>query len=468
MAGGERSRSGSREPRSSGSRAPDAAQRGEPGETADTKTAGARDGAADGGASLLARDARHLWHPYTPHGVERAPLPVVSARGARLRLADGREIVDAISSWWTSLHGHGHPRLVAALAEQAAALDHVLFAGATHEPAVRLAEELVALAPAGLSRVFYSDDGSTAVEVALKIAYQSWVLAGEPQRTVFVALEHGYHGDTFGAMALGDPVPFFEPYAPFAFEVRRVPPRAEALAAALDALGPRACAFLVEPLVQGAGGMRFHDAAFLRAARALCDERSLPLIADEVMTGFGRTGRVFACERAGIAPDLLCLAKGLTGGILPLAATLATERLFEAFVAPVRSRFLPHGHSMTANPIGCAVALASLALLREERTPERLDALGFSIESRLADLATHPRVRGLRRLGGIVAYDLAPPAGEPEGYLSSLTPRLRAAALEAGVLLRPLGNVVYALPPACTEEADAERIALAMRRLAEG
>jgi adenosylmethionine-8-amino-7-oxononanoate aminotransferase len=343
----------------------------------------------------------------------------------------------------------------------------VLFAGATHEPAVRLAEELVALAPPGLTRVFYSDDGSTAVEVALKIAYQAWVHAGEPQRTVFVALEHGYHGDTFGAMAVGDPLPFFRDFAPFAFEVRRVPPRAEALAAALDELGPRACALVVEPLVQGAAGMRLHDASFLRAARELCDAHGLPLVADEVMTGFGRTGRVFACEHAGIAPDLLCLAKGLTSGMLPLAATLATERLFEAFLSRDRARFFPHGHSMTANPLGCAVALASLELLREERTPERLDSLGRSLEAELSDLARHPRVRELRRIGGIVAYDLVPPAGEPAGYLSSLAPRLRARAIELGVLLRPLGNVVYALPPACTSEAELRAIAQAMRALAD-
>lgn len=415
---------------------------------------------------LRARDARSLWHPYTPHGADAAPLAVAGAHGARLVLEDGRELVDAISSWWTCLHGHGHPRLVEALRRQAETLDHVLFAGATHEPAVRLAEELLALAPSGLARVFYSDDGSTAVEVALKIAYQAWVHAGEPQRTVFVALEHGYHGDTFGAMAVGDPVPFFEPFAPFAFEVRRVPPRAEALEATLAQLGPRACAVLLEPLVQGAAGMRFHDVAFLRAARVACDAHGVPLIADEVMTGFGRTGRTFACEHAGITPDLLCIAKGLTSGMLPLAATLATERLFEAFLSSDRSRFFPHGHSMTANPIGCAVALASLELLREERTPDKLEALGHALFEELADLAERPHVHDLRQRGGIVAFDLAPPPGEPAGYLSSLTPRLRALAVEHGVLLRPLGNVVYALPPACTDANERARIAEGMRALA--
>ena len=416
---------------------------------------------------LRERDARHLWHPYTQHGVDKEPLAVKGTKGARLILEDGRELIDAISSWWTCLHGHGHPRMVEAIRKQAETLDHVLFAGATHEPAVRLAEELVDLAPNGLSRVFYSDDGSTAVEVAMKIAYQSWVHAGEPQRTVFIALEGGYHGDTFGVMSVGDPVPFFEPYAPFAFEVRRIAPNEADLRQALDELGSKACALLFEPMVQGAAGMWMHDASFLKAAREACDEHSIPLIADEVMTGFGRTGKTFACEHAGISPDLMCIAKGLTNGMLPLAATLATERLFEAFLSNERANFFPHGHSMTANPIGCSVALASIEVLREDNTPLQLEAIGRHIHEGLIDLADAPHVGNLRRLGGIVAFDLTPPANEEAGYLSSMTPRLRAKAIELGVLLRPLGNVVYALPPACLSESDAQATIGAMRALAD-
>lgn len=415
---------------------------------------------------LNRRDARHLWHPYTQHGSDPAPLPVVGARDALLRLADGRELLDGISSWWTCLHGHGHPDLVEALTRQALELDHVLFAGATHEPAVALAEELLSVAPAGLERVFYSDDGSTAVEVALKMVVQSWVHAGEPQRNVFVALEGSYHGDTFGAMSVGDPVPFFEPFAPLLFDVRRVPAEAGALTAALDELGPRAAAFLVEPLVQGAAGMRMHDAAFLRAARAACDDRGLPLIADEVMTGFGRTGELFACSNAGIRPDLLCLAKGLTGGMLPLAATLATERLFESFLATDRSRFFAHGHSMTANPIGCAVARASLTLCGKNDVPARLDAIGRRIEAGLEELHGDEHVSDLRRTGGIVAFDLRPPEGDEAGYHAAVAPRLRALAAEEGCLLRPLGNVVYALPPACTTDEQCDHIARTMIAMA--
>jgi len=417
---------------------------------------------------LVERDARVLWHPYTQHGVERDPLPVVRAAGAWLELADGRRVLDAISSWWACLHGHAHPRISSAIAEQARTLDHVLFAGATHAPAVELAERLLALAPRGLARVFFSDDGSTAVEVALKIAAQAWVQRGEPQRTVFVALEGGYHGDTFGAMSAGDPEPFFRPFAPFLFAVRRVPPDAARLEDALAELGPRAAGVIVEPLVQGAAGMRMHSAEFLRAARALCDRHALPLIADEVMTGFGRTGALFACARAGVAPDLLCLGKGLTGGTLPLAATLATQELFEAFLHHERARFLAHGHTFTANPIACAAALASLELCRLEDVPARLERIGAEIERGLAELGDDARVLELRRTGGIVALELAVEPGDHAGYASALAPELRHRALEHGVLLRPLGNVLYALPPACLTDGECALVAATMRALVRG
>jgi len=407
-------------------------------------------------SDLVSRDARVLWHPYTQHGLERDPLPVVGARGAWLELADGRRLLDAISSWWACLHGHGQPAIAAAIARQAAELDHVLFAGATHEPAVRLAEELLALVPPGLTRVFYSDDGSTAVEVALKMVAQAWVQRGEPQRTTFIALEGAYHGDTFGAMAAGDPDPFFAAYSPFLFEVRRIAPHAEDLAHALEQLGTRAAGLILEPLVQGAAGMRFHGVDFLRPARELTEQAGVPLIADEVMTGFGRTGALFACGRAGIAPDLLCLGKGLTGGTLPLAATLVREELFEAFLHHERSRFFPHGHTFTANPIACAAGLASLELCRSLDVAGRLERIGAAIERGLEPLREDPRVRDLRRLGGIAAFDLVT-AGA--GYLSPLGLELRSLAIARGVLLRPLGNVLYALPPACTNEAECARIA---------
>ena len=409
-------------------------------------------------SGLSERDAEVLWHPYTQHALEREALPVVGARGALLELEDGRELIDAISSWWTCLHGHGEPRLIEAMGRQVERLDHVLFAGCTHPPAVELAEALLAVTPPGLSRVFYSDNGSTAVEVALKIAFQAWVHRGEPQRRVFVALEGAYHGDTFGAMSVGEREPFFRAFEPLLFEVRHARAEAGSIEAALAELGPRAAGVILEPLVQGAAGMRMHDVSLVRAARELCDRSGVPLIADEVMTGFGRTGALFACEKAGVSPDLMCLSKGLTGGVLPLAATLATAELFAAFLSEDRRRTFFHGHSFSANPIGCAVARASLELCLEDDVPARLDAIGARIEGAL-DLS------GVRRTGGIVALDLAVSAGDA-GYLSTLSARLRARAVERGVLLRPLGHVLYALPPACATEAQCDRIAEVMGELA--
>ncbi|MHC4845465.1 MAG: adenosylmethionine--8-amino-7-oxononanoate transaminase [Planctomycetota bacterium] len=422
-------------------------------------------------SDLVARDARHCWHPYTQHASEPAPMMVASAKDAVLTLEDGRELIDAISSWWTSLHGHGPDELLEAMATQAATLDHVLFAGMTHEPAVRLAEELIEIAPEGLERVFFSDNGSTAVEVALKMALQSHVHAGQPQRTVFVALQGGYHGDTFGAMSVSDPDPFFTAFGPLLFDVKRVPPDGAALRAVLDELGERAAGVIIEPLVQGAAGMVMHGPEFLRDARAACDAADIPLIADEVMTGFGRTGSLFACEQADISPDIMCLAKGLTGGITPMSATLATGRLFDAFLAPDRGRAFFHGHSFTAHPIGCAVALASLEKTLRDDVPDALDKIGKKIENglrarlRVAD-PDHTRTSVVRRTGGIVALDLTLPEGSPGGYLADLAPKLRAEAVARGVLLRPLGNVLYAIPPACTTEEQCERIATVMAELA--
>lgn len=415
-------------------------------------------------SDLLRRDRALCWHPYTQHQTEPDPLPIAAARGAELELADGRVLLDAIASWWANLHGHGRPELVAAMASQAEHLDHVLFAGATHEPAVGLAEALVDATPPGLTRVFYSDDGSTAVEVALKMAYQQWVHRGEPQRTTFIALEGGYHGDTFGAMAVGEPDPFFRAFAPLMFQAVRVPPEAAVIAREVERLGDRAAGFILEPRVQGAAGMVMHPPDFVAAARRICDAAGIPLIADEVMTGFGRTGSLFACDTAGIAPDLLCLAKGLTGGIFPLAATLATDAIYEAFLAADRSRAFFHGHTFTAHPVGCAVGLASLELCRTEDTPARLDAIGRAIEEILTrELAAAAGVDEIRRTGGIVAVELA---SADAGYLAELGPWLRAAAIERGVLLRPLGNVLYAMPPSCTTREQAESIAAVMVELA--
>ncbi len=416
------------------------------------------------GASLVERDAKTLWHPYTQHGLEASPLPIQSARGSTLVLEEGTKLLDAISSWWTCLHGHGHPRLVAAYSKQAARLDHVLFAGCTHEPAVALAEALLARAPRGLKRVFFSDNGSTAVEVALKIVLQAHLQRGAPERNVFVALEGAYHGDTFGAMSVGEREPFFTPFGPLLFDVYRAAASARAIERALSDLGERCAGVILEPLVQGAGGMLMHTPEFLQAVRAACDLRQVPLIADEVMTGFGRTGALFACQKAAIEPDLMCLAKGLTGGMGPLSATLAREQWYDAFLSKDRSKAFFHGHSFTANPSLCAVALESLALCAQDNVPEKLDGIGARIEQRLARELDSQLLPSLRRTGGIVAFDLPAPNG-PQGYLSNRALELRERAITLGVLLRPLGNTVYAMPPACTTEQECDRIADAMVQL---
>ncbi len=336
---------------------------------------------------------------------------MAGAKDALLTLATGEVLIDGISSWWATLHGHGEPRLVEAARRQMEQLDHVLFAGATHAPAVDLAEALVDVAPTGLSRCFFSDDGSTAIEVALKMAIQAHLQNGHPERRVFVALEGGYHGDTFGAMAVGDPDPFFLPFAPMMFEVVRVAPEVAAIEAALEALGPRAAGVIMEPRLQGAAGMRVHGVEVVQAARSACDERGLYLIADEVMTGFGRTGDLFACLGADVAPDLLCLAKGLTGGMFPLSATMATEAIYQAFWSEERARALFHGHTFTGNPVGCAMAIESLAITQERRVPERLNAIGARIHSHLVEAAQEMPLHHLRHLGGMVAFDLAAASG---------------------------------------------------------
>lgn len=421
-----------------------------------------RDSSDPGTERMLAADARHCWHPYTQHGMGEPFLPVVGAKDSVLHLADGREVIDGISSWWACLHGHGRPELVAAIHEQAERLDHVLFAGCTHEPAALLAEEICAVAPEGLRRVFFSDNGSTAVEVALKMVLQSWVHRGEAQRQVFVGLEGSYHGDTFGVMAVGDPDPFFLPWQPLFFESRRVPPVLDAFAKALEELGDRAAGVLVEPLVQGAAGMWMHEPEVITGLRALCDAHGVPLIADEVMTGFGRTGSLFACDQAGIAPDLICLAKGLTNGMLPLSLTLARDALFEDFLSSDRGKMFFHGHTFTANPIACTLARRSLEITLAEDAPGRLKALGARIVGALEPLRGLPQVADLRVRGGIVAVELH---SDSPGYLASLGPKLRPAALERGVLLRPLGNVLYAMPPASTTDAQADHIAAVMTEL---
>ncbi|WP_242182955.1 adenosylmethionine--8-amino-7-oxononanoate transaminase [Sphingomonas sp. CARO-RG-8B-R24-01] len=410
-----------------------------------------------------------IWHPFTQHGLGE-PIPRVShASGAILHTADGRRIVDAISSWWVTTHGHCHPRIMAAIAEQAQRLDQIIFAGWTHEPAETLARALIALLPPVLTRVFFSDSGSTSVEVALKMALGYWANRGAPRDRILV-LEHSYHGDTIGAMSVGARGVFNQAYGALLFDVGTIPfPAAGHEQATLDAL-EAACreapaAFIVEPLVLGAGGMLFYPAWVLAEMRAICARYDVLFIADEVMTGWGRTGTLLACEQAAVVPDILCLSKGLTGGAVPLAVTLATEAIYAAHFSTDRSKMFFHSSSYTANPIACAAANANLAIWRDEPVAARIAELAARQTARLGGLAGHRNVRAARTLGTIAALDLVDPAGG--GYLSTLGPALLKRFRDADLLLRPLGNTVYVMPPYAIEADDLDRVYAAIGEAAD-
>jgi adenosylmethionine-8-amino-7-oxononanoate aminotransferase len=393
-------------------------------------------------------------------------MPLVTrGEGAWLETEKGR-LLDAISSWWVITHGHRHPRIVEAIKKQADELDQVIFAGYTHQPAEDVARGLIEIAPPGLSHVFYSDSGSTAVEVALKMALGFWKNTGKT-RTKILALEHAYHGDTVGTMSAGARGVFNAAYDPLLFDVTRLPfPQGRGCdtLAALETHAKDAAALIVEPLILGAGGMLTYDAELLRKMHALCKRHGTLFIADEVMTGFGRTGTLFACEQAAITPDILCIAKGLTGGSLPLAATLCTPEIFAAHYSTDRSRTFFHSSSFTANPIACAAARANLQIWHDEPVRQRIAALASAQEDRLTPFRADPRFAAVRRLGTITALDLRVP--DP-GYLAGLGPQLTAFFQGRGLLLRPLGNTIYVMPPYCVTPAELDLVYDAIRAAAE-
>jgi adenosylmethionine-8-amino-7-oxononanoate aminotransferase len=399
-----------------------------------------------------------IWHSFTQHGLGE-PIPLVErAEGAALYTKDGRRIVDAISSWWVTTHGHCHPRIMAAIRAQTEKLDQLIFAGWTHEPAEEVAAGLREIMPPSLTRVFFSDSGSTAVEVALKMALGFWANRGEERHRI-VVMEHSYHGDTIGAMSVGARGVFNAAYAPLLFDVGHVPFPGDDPQPTLDALEAEcaagAAAFIVEPLVLGAGGMLMYPPAVLAEMRAICAAHGTLFIADEVMTAWGRTGTLLACEQADIVPEILCLSKGLTGGAVPLAVTMASEPVWQAHFSRDRAKTFFHSSSYTANPIACAAAAANLAIWREEPVLERVATLAARQEERLARLAGHPAVANPRRCGTIAALELGAAQGT---YLSDLGPRLLARFREAGLLLRPLGNTAYVMPPYCIGEDDLDAI----------
>lgn len=415
-------------------------------------------------------DRSPVWHPFTQHGLGE-PIPLVArSEGAAIFTDDGRRVVDAISSWWVVTHGHRHPRIMAAIAAQAEMLDQIIFAGWTHEPAESLARALVEITPEPLQYVFFSDSGSTSVEVALKMALGYWGNRGEPRHRILV-MQHSYHGDTIGAMSVGARGVFNQAYSPLLFDVGTIPfPAPGREQATLDALeeycraDPPPAAFIVEPLILGAGGMLIYPPHILSELHAICARHGVLFIADEVMTGWGRTGTLFACDQAEIAPDILCLSKGLTGGAIPLAVTLATSAIYEAHLSQDRAKLFYHSSSYTANPIACAAANANLAIWRDEPVLGRIAKLAHEQELRLAGLRGHPVLTNLRRIGTITAMDFRT---ETSGYLSNHGPWLTGFFRERDLLLRAMGSTVYVMPPYCVDAIDLDRIYAAIGEAAD-
>ncbi len=407
-----------------------------------------------------------IWHPFTQHAINPNSIHVDRAAGSYLfaRGENGaeRRIIDAISSWWVISHGHCNPKIVKAVQEQAARCDQVIFAGFTHEPAEELAASLMDITDHKFEHVFFSDSGSTAVEVAMKMAIGYWEHTGKPRRKI-IALEDGYHGDTFGTMSAGARSIYNKAYEPYLFDVEHIPvPSAgkeaqsfEALEQFLKANKDDVAAFIFEPLLQGAGGMQVYSADALKTLADICQAQDVLLIADEVMTGFGRTGSLFACDQAAVVPDIMCLSKGLTGGFLPLGATVCSADIYKAFYHKDKSKMFFHSSSFTGNPMACAAALASVKIWQEEDVIGRIDAIAQSHAHAAIDFAKDKKFTNIRQKGTILAMDLEV---EDSGYLSEIQPKLYDYFLSKGVLLRPLGNTIYILPPYCITQKDLQDI----------
>ena len=402
-----------------------------------------------------------IWHPFTQHAVFPEFLEIDHANGVYLYTSDGQRIIDAISSWWVITHGHCHPRLQQAAMDQMHRLDQVIFAGYTHEPAQRAAKALIDLTPDGLDYVFFSDSGSTAVEVGLKMALGYWHHLGVARDRVIV-MEHSYHGDTVGTMSVGERGVFNKPYNPLLFSVESIPfPTQAKRQETLDALefkcreGFDVAAFIVEPLVLGAGGMLMYDTGTLREMKRICERYDVLFIADEVMTAWGRTGTLFACDQADIVPDIACYSKGITGGFLPLAVTMCQSRIFDAHYSTDRSKTFYHSSSYTANPIACAVAAANLEMWKEGDVMEQVRTTEKMQAEKLNQMTEIDSLSKFRQTGTIAAMDIKVPDG---GYLSEIGTQLYLRFQKSGVLLRPLGNTIYVLPPYCMSQRDFDSV----------
>jgi lysine--8-amino-7-oxononanoate aminotransferase len=425
---------------------------------------------------LIAKDKRYVWHPFTQmQDWLGDPQPLVIERGEKATLFDseGKAYLDGVSSLWVNVHGHSHPRLNAALAGQLKKLQHSTLLGLANSPSIELAEALIQVAPKGLTKVFYSDSGSTAMEIACKLAYQFWQNQGQAaaKKTAFVTFSEAYHGDTIGAVSLGGIDLFHKVYKPLLFPTRQIPTpygegRPEDGARAIAALkkllekdAGKIAAIVMEPLMQGAAGMLMAPSGLLAQVRKLCDKHDVLLICDEVATGFGRTGRLFACQHEGVTPDLMAVAKGISGGYLPLAATLATERIYQGFLAPYKDqKTFFHGHTYTGNPLACAVALESLKLFKRERTLERLTPKILYLDSKWPELMERPYVGSIRQVGLMVGIELMRDKARktPYAYEEQIGVRVCRRARDFGVILRPLGPVIVLMPPLCISLTELE------------
>ena len=408
---------------------------------------------------LSKRDADAVWHPYTQAQIEGLPIAVREASGSVITAEDGKTYIDAISSWWVNLHGHSHPQIVKRLKEQAEKLDQVIFAGFTHEPAIELAERLLNLCACNAGKVFYSDDGSTAVEAALKIALQYWYNQSKKRKTI-IALEGAYHGDTFGAMSLSARGVFREPYEDYVFEVKYVPRPENAESKSLEKLkqiiAENDCAaFIFEPLIQGASGMKMYSAEGLDQLIKICKDNDIICIADEVFTGFGRTGKLLACDHLKQKPDIYVFSKGLSGGVLPLGATVVPDYIFDKFLSESRQKMFLHGHSYSGNPLACAAGNASFELLLSRESAEKIKHINKRHGGFLEQLSSHTVVLNKRLLGTILAFEVQT---SESNYLTPLRDKLYNFYIENGVLLRPLGNTVYIVPPYCISDEELDKI----------
>lgn len=430
---------------------------------------------------IMQRDLSVLWHPCTQmKDHENLPIiPIKKASGVYLEDFEGKRYLDAISSWWVNLFGHGNKTISRAVKSQLDQLEHVLLAGFTHQPVVELSEQLVGVTPKGLEKCFYADNGSSAVEVALKMSFHYWLNTGEVQKKYFVSLENSYHGETIGALSVGDVELYKQTYEPLLMETMTVPSpdsyqketgesssqfaerQFKKLQQLLEARAAEICAVILEPLVQCAGYMRMYDPLYLKKVREACDRYNVHLIADEIAVGFGRTGTMFACEQADVSPDFMCLSKGLTGGFLPLSVVLTSNKVYDAFYDDYQSlRAFLHSHSYTGNPLGCAAALATLKIFKEENVIERNRKLIKKLASSVGPLRDHPHVSDVRQCGMIAAIEMAKNPVTKEAYPWQERRGLRVYqhALKQGVLLRPLGNVIYFMPPYVISEEEIDRM----------